>query len=121
MGGKGRPGLRGPRTLGRLDRRQGALAGAAAAALGLTCKEIRAAARRGWNSPPGSSFSPLSITPALRCPCCAALRRAVQGMAADKARLEFVRTYYEFLPKVLYTDTRAAAAAADKGKGKEAA
>ena len=30
----------------------------------------------------------------------------VQGMAGDKAKLEFVRAYYEFLPKSLYTDTR---------------
>ena len=31
---------------------------------------------------------------------------AVQGLAGDKAKLEFVRSYYEFLPKSLYTDTR---------------
>jgi hypothetical protein len=30
----------------------------------------------------------------------------LQGMVGDKAKLEFVRTYYEFLPKSLYTDTR---------------
>lgn len=39
-------------------------------------------------------------------------------MAAGKAKLEFVRAYYEFSPKMLYTDTRGAAAAADKGKEK---
>lgn len=31
---------------------------------------------------------------------------AVKGMPADKARLEFVKTYYEFPVKSLYTDTR---------------
>lgn len=36
----------------------------------------------------------------------------LQGMAADKAKLAFVRAYYEFSPKALYTDTRGAAAAA---------
>ena len=30
-----------------------------------------------------------------------------QGMAADKAKLEFVKLYYEFPSKVLYSDTRA--------------
>ncbi|KAK2079075.1 hypothetical protein QBZ16_002765 [Prototheca wickerhamii] len=32
---------------------------------------------------------------------------AVKGMAADKAKLEFVKLYYEFPSKVLYSDTRA--------------
>ena len=36
----------------------------------------------------------------------------LQGMPGAKAKLEFVRCYYEFLPKSLYTDTRAVAAAA---------
>eukprot|EP00887_Chlorella_sp_A99_P003642 scaffold7.g3642.t1 len=31
---------------------------------------------------------------------------AVKGVSTDKAKLEFVRTYYEFLPKALYSDTR---------------
>jgi len=31
----------------------------------------------------------------------------IKGMAADKARLEFVKTYYEFPVKCLYSDTRA--------------
>ncbi|KAL4434046.1 hypothetical protein ABPG75_000487 [Micractinium tetrahymenae] len=31
---------------------------------------------------------------------------AVKGMAADKAKLAFVKAYYEFLPKSLYSDTR---------------
>ena len=29
-----------------------------------------------------------------------------QGMTAAKAKLEFVRAYYEFLPKSLYKDER---------------
>lgn len=39
-----------------------------------------------------------------------------QGVAADKAKLEFVRAYWEFPAKALYQDARAAAApaAADK-------
>ena len=32
-------------------------------------------------------------------------------MKTEKAKLEFVKAYYEFLPKALYTDTRGAAAA----------
>ena len=35
------------------------------------------------------------------------LRSESQGMAADKAKLEFVKLYYEFPSKVLYSDTRA--------------
>lgn len=31
---------------------------------------------------------------------------AVKGVSADKAKLEFVKTYYEFPVKCLYTDTR---------------
>ncbi|KAL4446839.1 hypothetical protein ABPG77_008083 [Micractinium sp. CCAP 211/92] len=31
---------------------------------------------------------------------------AVKGMPADKAKLAFVKAYYEFLPKSLYSDTR---------------
>jgi len=31
---------------------------------------------------------------------------AVKGTAGDKAKLEFVKTYYEFPVKCLYTDTR---------------
>ena len=30
----------------------------------------------------------------------------IKGTAADKAKLEFVKTYYEFTPKALYKDTR---------------
>lgn len=33
-----------------------------------------------------------------------------KGISEDKARFEFVKNYYEFTPKALYTDTRAAAA-----------
>ena len=33
-------------------------------------------------------------------------------MAADKARLEFVRSYYEFSPKALYKDARGEGGAA---------
>ena len=33
-------------------------------------------------------------------------------MAADKAKLEFVKAYYEFSPKSLYSDARGAAAPA---------
>ncbi|GAB4818224.1 hypothetical protein N2152v2_005270 [Parachlorella kessleri] len=29
-----------------------------------------------------------------------------KGMKTEKAKLEFVKAYYEFLPKALYTDTR---------------
>lgn len=35
-----------------------------------------------------------------------------QGMAAEKAKLGFVKAYWEFLPKALYSDTRAEAPAA---------
>ncbi|CAL5220970.1 g3077 [Coccomyxa viridis] len=31
---------------------------------------------------------------------------ALKGMKADRAKLEFVRTYYEFPPKSMYSDTR---------------
>lgn len=34
-------------------------------------------------------------------------RSESQGMAANKAKLEFVKLYYEFPSKVLYSDTRA--------------
>lgn len=36
----------------------------------------------------------------------AAAAAALQGVATEKAKLEFVRTYYEFPAKALYTDTR---------------
>lgn len=42
----------------------------------------------------------------------------LQGMPSEKAKLNFVKSYYEFLPKALYTDTRTAA---DGAKAAEAA
>ena len=70
-------------------------------------------------TPPPGSAGP-SAAPFVPCPAMPRLCRSnsrsrqqsfrvpnlVQGMAGDKAKLEFVRTYYEFLPKSLYTDTR---------------
>lgn len=56
----------------------------------------------------------LALRPALHRPSPPALLAALpspQGVAAGKAKLEFVRAYYEFSPKSLYSDTRAAAAA----------
>lgn len=38
-----------------------------------------------------------------------------QGMATAKAKLEFVRAYYEFSPKSLYKDERGAAAEKKEG------
>lgn len=39
-------------------------------------------------------------------------------MPSEKAKLNFVKSYYEFLPKALYTDSRTAA---DGAKAAEAA
>jgi acyl-CoA-binding protein len=33
----------------------------------------------------------------------------IKGMAVDKAKMQFVKSYYEFPPSVLYSDTRASA------------
>lgn len=53
------------------------------------------------------------ITPPTRIPAAlsqraptAALCSPPQGMPGDKAKLAFVKAYYEFLPKSLYSDTR---------------
>lgn len=43
------------------------------------------------------------------------LSTSLQGMAAAKAKLEFVRAYYEFSPKSLYKDERGAGAEKKEG------
>lgn len=52
--------------------------------------------------------TPFRLSPLLHPPCFTSHRPlcVLQGMATEKAKLAFVKQYYEFLPKALYNDTR---------------
>lgn len=59
---------------------------------------------KAWRLPlcPNTSHTPVRLSPP-------------QGVATAKAKLEFVRAYYEFSPKSLYKDERGAAAEKKEG------
>lgn len=49
---------------------------------------------------------PAHLDPGALTAASAAALHCPQGMPTDKAKLAFVKAYYEFLPKSLYSDSR---------------